>query len=86
MSLKDAVVKARIEPDLKRESEAILARLGMNTTDAIRMFFTQIRLQQGLPFSIRIPNAETQAAMNELEAGRGERVSSVDALFDDLGD
>jgi DNA-damage-inducible protein J len=72
MSLKDAVVKARIEPDLKRESEAILARLGMNTTDAIRMFFAQIRLQQGLPFSVRIPNAKTQSAIDELEAGQGD--------------
>jgi DNA-damage-inducible protein J len=86
MSLKDAVVKARIEPELKLESEAILARLGMNTTDAIRIFFAQIRLQQGLPFSVRIPNAETQAAINELESGHGETVDSIDALFENIED
>jgi DNA-damage-inducible protein J len=56
----------------ERLLSTILARLGMNTTDAIRMFFAQIRLQQGLPFSVRIPNAETQTAIDELEAGLGD--------------
>lgn len=56
----------------ERLLSTILARLGMNTTDAIRMLFAQIRLQQGLPFSVRIPNAETQTAIDELEAGLGD--------------
>jgi DNA-damage-inducible protein J len=56
----------------ERLLSTILARLGMNTTDAIRMLFAQIRLQQGLPFSVRIPNAETQTAIDELEASLGD--------------
>jgi DNA-damage-inducible protein J len=78
MEIKDAVVKARIEPSLKRETEAILGRLGISTTEAIRMFLTQVRLCKGLPFEVRIPSAETQAAMSELESGKGKRFSSVE--------
>ena len=86
MELKDAVVKARIEPSLKRETEIILEGLGISTTEAIRMFLTQVRLHKGLPFEVRMPNAATRSAINELESGRGKRFSSVEALFDDLDD
>jgi len=85
MEIKDAVVKARIEPSLKRETEAILDGLGISTTEAIRMFLTQVRLQKGLPFEVRIPNAATQAAINELESGKGKRFDSVAALFEEPG-
>jgi DNA-damage-inducible protein J len=84
MEIKEAVVKARIEPSLKRETEAILGSLGISTTEAIRMFLTQVRLHKGLPFEVRMPNAATQDAMNELESGKGKRFNSVEALFNDL--
>ena len=86
MEIKDAVVKARIEPSLKHQTEAILQDLGISTTEAIRMFFNQVRLRKGLPFEVRIPGAETQTAIDELEAGKGQRFKSVDALFVDLDD
>lgn len=86
MEVKEAYVKARIEPSLKRETEVILDSLGISTTEAIRMFLTQVRLHKGLPFEVKIPNAATQAAINELESGKGERFSSFEALFDDLED
>jgi antitoxin component of RelBE/YafQ-DinJ toxin-antitoxin module len=47
---------------------------------------TQVRLHKGLPFEVRLPNAATQAAISELESGKGKRFSSVEALFDDLDD
>lgn len=84
MEIKEAVVKARIEPSLKRETDAILSGLGISTTEAIRMFLTQVRLHKGLPFEVRIPNTETQAAIDELESGGGQRFDSVEALFADL--
>ena len=86
MEIKDAVVKARIEPSLKNQTEAILQDLGISTTEAIRMCFKQERLRKGLPFEVRIPGAETQTAIDELEAGKGQRFKSVDALFVDLDD
>lgn len=50
------------------------------------MFLTQLRLHKGLPFEVKIPNATTQAAINELESGKGKRFASVEALFEDLED
>lgn len=52
---KSASVYARIDPDLKEEAEAILAALGIPTSNAIDMFFKQIVLKKGLPFEVRLP-------------------------------
>lgn len=84
MEIKEAVVKARIEPSLKHETELILSDLGISTTEAIRMFLTQVRLHKGLPFEIRVPNTQTQAAIEELETGQGQRYARVEDLFADL--
>ena len=45
-----ATVQARIEPQLKNQVESILETLGMNTTDAINIYFKYIRLVNGIPF------------------------------------
>ena len=52
---KSASVYARIDPDLKEQAEAILAALGIPTSNAIDMFFRQIVLKKGLPFEVRLP-------------------------------
>lgn len=84
---KTATITTRVEPELKRNAEDILDRLGVNTTDAITMFLNQVVLQQGMPFEVRIPNAKTRAAIRELEAGGGERFegSTAEAFRDILG-
>ena len=60
---KDAVVRARMENTLKTEVENILKKLGLNTTDAINIYFQQIKLHKGLPFKIEIPNETTKKAI-----------------------
>jgi hypothetical protein len=37
-------------------------------------FWLRCSLQKGLPFEVRIPNAATLAAINELESGKGGRL------------
>ena len=62
---KTATIRARLEPDLKHEAEQILSTLGLSPTAAIRLFYRQVTLQHGLPFPVRIPNAETRDALRE---------------------
>jgi DNA-damage-inducible protein J len=70
MATKTAKINARMEPELKEQAERILDELGISTTDAIRLYFKQIVHRRGIPFDIRIPNPETQAAMEDARAGR----------------
>jgi DNA-damage-inducible protein J len=53
-------IRARTSPELKEEVEDILRELGLNTTEAINIFFSQIRLRHGLPFDVRIPKVGGQ--------------------------
>ncbi len=73
---KTATITARVEPKLKRNAEGVLEKLGVNTTDAITMFLSQVVLRRGLPFEVRIPNAASRAAIAELEAGGGEKFAA----------
>jgi DNA-damage-inducible protein J len=50
----------------------VLAKVGVSTTDAITMFMRQVVLHDGLPFEVRVPNAETREAIEELESGGGQ--------------
>ncbi len=67
---KTAMIRARMEPDLKDEAEQVLARVGLTPTEAIRLFYRQVSLHGGLPFEVRIPNAETRAAVAEMRSGK----------------
>jgi len=67
---KTAMMRTRIEPTLKVEAEAVLAKLGLSPTEAIRLFYNQILLQGGLPFDVPIPNAKTRAAIKEARTSR----------------
>ena len=79
--MKSAVVNARMETELKSEVEAIFRQLGMNTTQAITMFFEQVRLHRAVPFQIKLPNEETVEAMNDALAGKNMETISMDDLI-----
>lgn len=52
---KSAMIHARVDPALKAEVETILQALGLSATQAITLFYQQIKLHQGLPFAVRLP-------------------------------
>jgi DNA-damage-inducible protein J len=80
--MKTAAVHSRISPDIKERAESILNQLGLSPTEAIRMFYTQITLRNGLPFDVVIPNSATRRAMKDSRSGHKLRKhASVDALF-----
>jgi DNA-damage-inducible protein J len=83
---KEATARARMDAHLKDEAESILAECGLNATQGINLFYRQIVLQRGLPFDVKLPNAESRQAMREIETGEGLiRSGSAEDLFDDLG-
>ena len=81
--MKTAAVHSRIQPEIKEQAEEILQRLGLSPTEAIRMFYTQITLRNGLPFDVAIPNNETANALDDSRNGRNlERFDSTNELFE----
>lgn len=81
---KSAMVNVRIEPKLKATAEHILDEVGLSSADAIRIFYKQVCLQNGLPFSVNIPNETTVQAIKESKAGKTHKVKNVSEIFEDL--
>lgn len=67
---KTAMVRARTTPDLKADVEAILDKLGMTTSEAINIFFSQVRNHKGLPFEVKLPNKVTRETFKKTDAGK----------------
>ena len=78
--MKTAIINARIKPELKMDVEAILAQLGITTTQAITMFFEQVKMNRGIPFELKIPNAETLEAMEDARANRNLENITIEGL------
>jgi DNA-damage-inducible protein J len=67
---KTEMIRARVDAKLKAQAEGVLHKLGLNASEAIRMFYRQVALQKGLPFEVKIPNAETRRALKEADEGK----------------
>ncbi len=78
------MVHVRVDGAVKAKAAATLAAMGLSVSDAVRMLLVRIAAEQALPFDVRAPNAETVAAIQELEAGRGRRFENMDSLLADL--
>ena len=78
--MKNAVINARIESELKIDVESILKNLGLSATQAINMFYQQIKYHNGIPFEIKIPNQETKKVIEESRKG----INVEDFSFDEL--
>ncbi len=79
-NLKTATVRARIEPKVKSQAERVLRTLGISSSEAINVFYRKIVAEQGIPFSLHVPNVESVRAIKS--ARKGEHVT----VFKSLGE
>lgn len=61
-------VRARIDVKLKDEAAAVLAEFGLTVSDVVRMTLTRVAKDGAVPLELKVPNAETQAAIREARA------------------
>ncbi|MEW6184680.1 MAG: type II toxin-antitoxin system RelB/DinJ family antitoxin [Thermodesulfobacteriota bacterium] len=76
--MKTSIVHARIEPQTKQKAEGVLRKLGLTPTEAIRIFYKQISLRGGLPFTVSIPNKLTATTLEK--SRRGEDIQEFESL------
>ncbi len=75
----------RLDTEAKQKAWAIFDELGMKPAQAFNLFIRQVSLQGGIPFEIKIPNADTIEAMEELANGGGTRYKNTKEMMKDLG-
>jgi DNA-damage-inducible protein J len=79
-----ATVHVRVNPRVKAKAEKALAAMGLSVSDAVRVLLHRVAEDKAFPFALEVPNAETRAAMAELERGGGKSFETLDDLFADL--
>ena len=84
-----ATINMRVDEDLKRESEKIFGELGLGMSAALTIFLKAVVRNNGIPFSLEIPNKKTLKAFKEVEdisSGKvvAKRYKSVAELRKDL--
>ena len=86
---KHATLRARIDEDTTAQGHAVLDAIGLSVSDAVRLLYHRLIADQAFPLELKVPNAETRAAMAEAHAilharksrfnGADEMIASLDA-------
>jgi DNA-damage-inducible protein J len=87
MTTNSSMLHVRIDDHLKEEATAALAAMGLSVSDAVRLLFNRIVADQAFPLELKVPNAQTRAAMaeaDEILAARRARFADANALIADL--
>lgn len=63
-----AFVRARIDAKLRDEASEVLAEFGLTVSDIVRMTLTRVARDHAVPLELKVPNAETRAAIAESRA------------------
>ena len=61
------VINARIDSKLKKDTEAILARIGLTSSEFIRLCYTQVRNKRSIPFTLDADMDETEYLLSTPE-------------------
>jgi DNA-damage-inducible protein J len=83
---RDAVVRARVNSDVKHDVESVLNRLGITMSEAISLYLSQIQLEGGIPFAIKIPNKATLKTFTETDRRKNlKKAKNVREIFKKAG-
>ncbi len=87
MTERSSMLHVRMDNDLKRRATEALSAMGLTASEAVRLLFHRIAVDQAFPLELKVPNAETRSAMAEAEeilnAGK-TRFATADEMFADL--
>ena len=81
------MLHVRVDEEIKTQASEALASMGLSVSDAVRILLKRVVNDQAFPLELKVPNAETRAAMVEARVmmkGKVARFASADALIDDL--
>ena len=84
--MKAAMVRARVDKDLKISVEHVLEKLGLSMSEAINLFMAQIKLKRGIPFEVKLPNETTLKTFKDTDENRNlTRCKNSKDMFKTLG-
>jgi len=61
------MVHVRVDEQVKAQATETLAAMGLSISDAVRVLLMRVVAEKQMPFALKVPNAETSAAMAEAD-------------------
>jgi DNA-damage-inducible protein J len=81
----EARLSVRIDPNTKRQAEAVFNALGMNLSTGINVYLTRVAMTHAIPFALELNNNTTEQRMRNAVGAKisaqAERGVPI-ALFD----
>lgn len=65
MATKSANVTARVQPEIKKQAEAILEQIGLPVSVLIDTLYRQIIMTGGVPYSLTVPKLPAKDSMTD---------------------
>ena len=81
------MLHVRVDDEIKTQASEALAAMGLSVSDSVRILLKRVVDDQAFPLELKVPIAQTRAAMIEARAmmkARAARFDAADALIDDL--
>lgn len=82
MKAPTSTLHVRMNAEMKQQATAALAAIGMTPSEAVRLLFNRIATDQAFQLEFKVPNAQTRAAMAEVD----EMVKARNARFASAGE
>jgi DNA-damage-inducible protein J len=80
-----ATVQLRVNAQTKNKSFDVFKKHGMTLTEGIRVYLERVASTREIPFSLNIPNEETEKSMRDSARGIGVReFQSEEDMFNHL--
>ena len=73
MTAQTSMLHIRVDDDIKEQATQTLTAMGMSVSDAVRLFLRRVVIDQAFPLELKVPNAQTLAAMEESRSMMAKR-------------
>ncbi len=73
-----------LDAEIKAKAQAIFKQYGLGLSEAFNIFLTQSVMERGIPFAIKMPNAATIEAMEDVRMGRTMETVTFEQLQEEM--
>jgi len=74
----------KVDPIAWNAAKIIFKEYNLTVTDAINIFLNRVRIEGGLPFSVKVPSERLRKAMGEADINDLVRYDSIEDMMNDL--
>ena len=74
----------KVDPRAWNAAKIIFQEYNLTVTDAINIFLNRVRIEGGLPFSVKVPSERLREALAEADINDLVRYDSIEDMMNDL--